>query len=287
MLLRLLPLMFLSLLSLLSTACSNSVARANEGAKPGTGFTIHQLPNERKYGVFLPHDYTPNKWYPTIVFLHGGFENGSDPEKAFNVGIGPVIADHASTFQYIVIFPQARGSWRDGPEETNDAYAALQEVRKNYRVDDSRIILTGLSWGGYGVWALAEEHPTDFCALVPMCATEKPDAVPTIKNIPVWCFHNTLDPFVSAGDSKNMVKLINEAGGQAKLTTYTAFGHDVWVRAYNEPGLWEWMMKQRKAGTVTPAAGSRAAPARMPQGAPAKTASTVTREQLLGTSIPW
>jgi predicted peptidase len=236
------------------------VSRANEGAKAGTGFQIHQLANGRKYGVFVPHSYSPSKWYPTILFLHGGFENGSDPDKAFNVGIGPVIADKAETFEYIVIFPQARSSWRDGPTETNDAYAALQETRKKYRVDDARVTLTGLSWGGYGVWALAQEHPTEFCALVPMCGNEKTDAVPAVKRIPTWCFHNNLDPFVSAGDSKNMVNLINEAGGQAKITTYGAIGHDVWVRAYKEPELWAWIGKQRKAGTVTPAAapGARA-----------------------------
>lgn len=234
-----------------STGCSNAVSKANASAPKGTGFVVSNLPtNQRKYGVFVPYNYDPNKAYPTILFLHGGFENGSNPETAFNVGLGPEIADHAKEFGYIVIFPQARDSWRSGDVELNDAYAALQETRRHYRVDDSRVILTGLSWGGYGVWALAEKHPTDFAALVPMCGNDKLDAVPAIKGIPIWAFHNTMDPFISCGDSRVMVDAVNKAGGQAKLTTYTALGHDVWVRAYRDLDLWKWMGQQHRAAAA-------------------------------------
>lgn len=236
--------------------CANAVAKANAGARPGTGFAIRTLPeNQRKYGVFVPHSYDPTKAYPTILFLHGGFENGSNPEAAFNVGIGPVIAEHASEFGYIVVFPQARSSWRGGDVELNDAYAALQEVRRYYRVDESRIVLTGLSWGGYGVWALAQKHPTEFAALVPMCGNDKLDAVPLVKDIPTWCFHNELDPFISCGDSKCMVAAINKAGGHAQLTTYVALGHDVWVRAYKDEALWKWMAQQHRGESRVARAG--------------------------------
>ena len=272
MILRLFSLACLCITLALFTGCSNAVGRANDGAPSGTGFLVKKLPNERRYGVFVPRNYDPGKPYPVILFLHGGFENGSDPDKAFSVGLGPVVADRAANFEYIAIFPQARGSWRDD-HETDDAYTALQEVRRSYRVDNSRVILTGLSWGGYGVWTLAEQHPSEFAAIVPMCANEKPDAVPAIRGIPTWCFHNALDPFVSCGDSKNMVNLINEAGGKAKITTYGAFGHDVWVRAYKEPELWTWLAQQRKAGAAPsivpgPAASGRVMPNRRPPTVP-------------------
>lgn len=237
-------------------AGSGSVAQLNAASPAGTGFVVKSLgnqPNGRKYGVFVPRSYDGTRAYPVILFLHGAFEGGGDPRKAFSVGLGPVIQEKAATFEYIAIFPQTRGNWGENTRDLADAYRALQEVKQAYRVDSSRIILTGLSIGGYGVWALAEQYPNEFAALVPMCGYDKPSAVPAIKHIPTWIFHNSADPFVSVGDSKVMERLIREAGGNVRLTTYPAFGHDVWVRAYREPALWTWLGQQRRGAGLSSA----------------------------------
>ncbi|MFN4243167.1 MAG: prolyl oligopeptidase family serine peptidase [Tepidisphaerales bacterium] len=233
-----------------------AVAQLNAQSPQGTGFVIRTLGNQpdgRRYGVFIPRSYDGTREYPVILFLHGAFEGGTDPRRAFSVGLGPVIQEKAATFNYIAIFPQTRGNWGEDTRDLADAFRALQEVKQAYRVDRSRVILTGLSIGGYGVWAMAEQHPQVFAALVPMCGYDRPEAVPAIKHIPTWIFHNSFDPFVSVGDSKVMEKLLREAGGNVRLTTYPAFGHDVWVRAYREPALWEWLGQQRRLDRVTAA----------------------------------
>jgi predicted peptidase len=240
------------IVGLVATGCSGSgtIKQANAGARAGTGFVVRELPGEnRKYGVFVPHGYDGTKAYPVILFLHGAFEGGDNPGVAFSVGLGDAIADKAANFDYIAVFPQTRsGNWKESNEDLGDAYKALQDVKKNYRVDNDRVVLSGLSIGGYGVWALAKQYPNEFAALVPMCGYDKLDAVPAVKGIPTWVFHNTMDPFVGVGDSKVMVEAINKAGGNAKLTTYGAVGHDVWKRAYREPELWRWLAQQRRSG---------------------------------------
>jgi predicted peptidase len=74
--------------------------------------------------------------------------------------------------------------------------------------------------------------------------------VPDLKGIPIWCFHNDLDMLVGCGGSREMCKRINEAGGNAKLTTYGGLAgdlnHNVWDRAYKEPDLVPWMLRQRR-----------------------------------------
>jgi predicted peptidase len=47
--------------------------------------------------------------------------------------------------------------------------ALVDEVIRNYRVDKSRVYLTGLSMGGFGTWSLAAAHPEKFAAMVPIC----------------------------------------------------------------------------------------------------------------------
>ena len=89
----------------------------NAGAPAGTGFEYRDLPgSDRKYGVFIPHDYDGTRAYPAVVFLHGLFENGSDPKSSMLVGLGPVVAERKLAAGYIIVFPQARSDWRSKDE---------------------------------------------------------------------------------------------------------------------------------------------------------------------------
>ena len=59
----------------------------------GTGFVRHEFQFEgkpRTLWVFLPRNYSPDRKFPAIVFLHGLFEAG-DGEACLTGGLGPVI----------------------------------------------------------------------------------------------------------------------------------------------------------------------------------------------------
>ncbi|MCS7034586.1 MAG: hypothetical protein NZ561_11440, partial [Phycisphaerae bacterium] len=71
----------LGLLMLAGCGSSNSHIKAtNAAVKPGTGFRTVPLEGYkgRKFGVFLPNNYTPDRKWPTLVFLHGIGETGSN-----------------------------------------------------------------------------------------------------------------------------------------------------------------------------------------------------------------
>jgi dienelactone hydrolase len=193
------------------------------------------------------------------VFLHGIGEGGSDGTHCLTVGLGPAIAKRANDFPFIVIFPQSTGGWKEDSQAAKDAIAALHEAERDYSIDKDRVMLTGLSTGGYGTWAIGAVHREEFAALVPMCAYSAYNYVPDLKVMPIWCFHNGGDPFVGSGGSKEMCERINKEGGHAKYTQYSAFGHDCWNRAYNEGELFVWMQQQKRG-----AATATATPATMP-----------------------
>lgn len=236
---------------LLLSGCSTwSTLEYNQGVAPGRGFVTRTDPvSGRQYMVFVPHNYSPSKQYMTVLFLHGLFEGGNNPEKAVLVGLGPSVAERSRTLECIVVFPQARNNWRN-EEDQRHAVAILQDVRRNYSVDNDRIVLTGLSDGGYGVWAVASLYPDQFAALVPMCGYDKLDAVPRIRHLPTWIFHNTGDPFVSVGDSRAMRDALQKAGGRVSLTEFGTMGHNCWTRAYKMNELWAWMGQQRRPGSL-------------------------------------
>ena len=229
--------------------CSSPAKSINSKAPPGTGMSVQKLKladgSTKKVSVFLPFNYDGKREFPTIVFLQGLGEGGSDGVKNTTVGLGPAIARRPSTFPFIAVFPQSGGPWgTDGAQKM--AIDVLDAAQAKYKIDRSRVYLTGLSTGGFGTWAIGAKKPDRFAALVPCCAYSGEAFAPKLTKMPVWAFHNNLDPFVLSGSTKDTVKKINQLGGNAKMTIYGAIGHDCWGRAYDDPELWKWLAQQHK-----------------------------------------
>ncbi|HEY7116931.1 MAG TPA: prolyl oligopeptidase family serine peptidase [Tepidisphaeraceae bacterium] len=126
------------------------------------------------------------------------------------------------------------------------ALEVLDQLRKEFKLDDKRLYITGLSMGGYGTWDVIARHPTLFAAAVPVCGGADESTAPTIKDIPIWCFHGGADPTVPTARSRNMIKALEAAGGQPKYTEYPGVGHNSWDKAYSEPELPKWLFAQHK-----------------------------------------
>ena len=43
-----------------------------------------------------------------------------------------------------------------------------------------------------------------------------------------------------------MVNALKKGGGNVKFTIYPEAGHDSWTEAYNTPGLYEWLLQQKR-----------------------------------------
>src|SRR4051794_4564064 len=116
------------------------------------------------YLLYLPEGYQQRgkeRW-PLIFFLHGIGERGTNAWKVAVHG-PPKVAEKMSNFPFIVVSPQCpNGEWWS----TDTLMALLDDVVDRYKVDTSRIYLTGLSMGGFGTWSLALEHPERWAAVV-------------------------------------------------------------------------------------------------------------------------
>jgi len=192
------------------------------------------------YLLFLPRDYkSTGKRWPLILFLHGAGERGDDIERVKKHGVAKVVGQQPD-FPFIVVSPQcpAEGWW------SGDVLAALlDEVEKKYRVDKKRIYLTGLSMGGFGTWNLAMEQPHRFAAIVPICGRGNPLLVHRIKHLPIWVFHGAKDKVVPLSNSVDLVRALRKCGAKPKFTIYPDAAHDSWTRTYENPRLYEWMLK--------------------------------------------
>lgn len=240
-------------------------------AKRETGFLNRSAKvggQEYRYQVYLPANYTKDRRWPVIVFLHGSGERGSDGLVQTEVGIGGAIRRHVERFPAIVVLPQCRkGVWWSAPEMEAQVMKALEQTVKEFKGDEKRLYLTGLSMGGYGTWSLAAKYPGKFAALVPVCGgvrvppaiaaslgTRQDESVDpyleTAKKIgqtPVWVFHGDADPAVPVTESRKMVEAIKATGGNVKYNEYPGVGHNSWDKAYAEPDLLPWLLSQTSA----------------------------------------
>lgn len=131
--------------------------------------------------------------------------------------------------------------------EPDQVAALVKKVIAENKIDASRVYLTGLSMGGYGVWATGVEYPALFAAMVPVCGPLYRPAyanVAKLKDMPIWVFHGALDEVVSLENSTKMVKRLREVGNDVNYTIYPFANHDSWTKTYNNPELYSWLLKQ-------------------------------------------
>ena len=199
-----------------------------------------------KYIVFVPKGYTPEKPHPTILFLHGSGEQGDDGKKQATQGLGNAIKLAEDKWNFIVIFPQkppGRGGFAEHEKLILDI---VEKTKKEYKVDDKRFYITGLSMGGYGTWMLTCKYPTMFTAAAPICGGGNPADAAKIKDLPLWNFHGDKDTAVPIKRSQDMIDALKAAGATPKFTIYPGVGHNSWDKAYREENLHEWFLQQVK-----------------------------------------
>jgi predicted peptidase len=193
--------------------------------------------------LFLPADYETDaaRQWPLILFLHGAGERGADPEKVRKHGL-PKVTESNPHFPFVVVSPQCPAGtyWPYLVGELNDL---IERILAQYRVDRSRVYLTGMSMGGYGTFYLAMAHPTTFAALAPICGGGDPSKVGRIRHLPTWVFHGARDNVVPIEESEIMVSALRKAGADVQFTVYPHAGHDSWTATYNNPQLYEWFLR--------------------------------------------
>ncbi len=102
--------------------------------------------------------------------------------------------------------------------------ALLDDLSQNYRVDEDRICVTGLSMGGFGTWELAAFAPNCLAAIAPICGGGEKYWVKQFAHLPVWAFHGAKDTGVPLERSQIMIDELKKKGANPKLTVYPEAG---------------------------------------------------------------
>jgi hypothetical protein len=214
--------------------------------------------------TWLPASYnTSTRDYPLIVFLHGSGETGSTvanlsklyASSAQNLpyriasGWDPVAVNPTTGAldSFIVVSPQAP-SWSYGFSQLK---TMLPAILAKYRVDTTRIYLTGLSAGGNGLYttlgsnyepilnkitavAIANGAGADAAnGYTDIQVENNLSLITTEYNISLWTVASENDQFLNTNVKYHNISNSLNPISRNKLTVVSNVAHSVWVQMYN------------------------------------------------------
>jgi predicted peptidase len=232
----------------LALALGASEASAQAGV---TGFIDKTMTidgSSHRYVVYIPRNYTPERKWPVLLFLHGSGERGSDGVKQSQVGIGTAIRLYPERYPAIVVMPQCAANQRWDGAMADFALKALDQTVAELNGDPDRLYLTGLSMGGSGSWYIGTRHPGKFAAIVSICGRgEVPEIASKLKDLPVWVFVGDQDRKETVDFGREVSAALKSAGStKSRYTEYPGVPHNSWDPAYAEKALAEWLFAQKR-----------------------------------------
>lgn len=215
-----------------------------------------------RYRLLRPPRRRAGERHPVLLFLHGAGERGSDNAAQLRF-LPRWMAEPAmrETFPCLLVAPQCRADhrwvdvdWRDAQSSRQAAatldliaaIAAVDEVLATEAADPDRLMVTGLSMGGFGTWDLSARIPERLAASLPICGGGDEATAGRFASLPLWCFHGVDDDVVPVVRSRTMVAALRAAGGSPAYTELHGVGHDAWTAAYRDPAVLDWLFSQRR-----------------------------------------
>ncbi|HEY4197631.1 MAG TPA: prolyl oligopeptidase family serine peptidase [Mucilaginibacter sp.] len=214
------------------------------------------------YRLLYPLHYNKHNRYPIVLFLHGAGQRGTDNEAQLT-GVPKTLTDSAGREKYpcFILVPQCarQDVWVKFPHfpeslqttalPTPSARATLAELDlliKQLPIDKKRIYITGYSMGGEGTFDFLTRRPDLFAAAIPICSVSDTSKANLIYQIPIWAFHGDQDDVNNVKYSRLMIDALKKYKGTPIYTEYPGIKHNSWTKAYNEPGLFDWLFSQKR-----------------------------------------
>lgn len=218
----------------------------------------------------VPSKYSQTtKKYPLIVFIHGIGELGTSlsrinccglPKHLYNKTFPANFSVGGANYSFIVISPQFK---------VRPTAAQVQSVidfaKRRWRIDDTRVYVTGLSMGGGSTWDWSAVYGQNAAAIVPVCGGTKPTTTMASniasKNLPIWGLYSSADAVVPVQWGRDFFSWIDARNtayaSKTKLTIWTDASHNTtWARAFNPTtkvdgyNLYQWMLLHKR-GTAS------------------------------------
>jgi predicted peptidase len=192
----------------------------------GSAETVQKETQGFVYYLFLPSGYNSSRTWPLIITLHPSTGRG-------NMMVD-FLSEQAEKKGYIVAGPNSANSNYWDFSEGTDIFRMIEEIKKNYSIDSSRIFLTGFSSGAIMTYYLGLTYPEKFRAIAPFGGyLKKLESRGDIslsrrenKHIPVFILHGANDNVVSIKEALYAEERLKEFGYKVRLWQIGGLNHE-------------------------------------------------------------
>ncbi|MBW2271202.1 MAG: phospholipase [Deltaproteobacteria bacterium] len=222
-------------------------ARADEGQgdaglpdRVGILSAGNALESRGGFSLYVPESYDTSEARPLVVALHGAWGHGADFLWSW--------LREARSRRLILLAPTSRGStWSfNGPDVDASALASmLSYVRKNWRVDPERILLTGLSDGATYTLLHGLREGAPYTVLAPISGVLHPanlanGNVERARGRRIYLVHGALDWLFPVQSARDAAEILGSAGAELNYREVADLSH-TYPREENASILdWSW-----------------------------------------------
>lgn len=268
---------------------ANAADATIETAPPSwTSVVTNVNSNCAGYWQGVPSLYSQTtKTYPLIVFIHGIGELGTSitrmnccglPNHLYNKKFPANFNIAGQNSSFLVIAPQ----FKVRPTAA-DLQSVIDYARGRWRVDASRIYVTGLSMGGGTTWDWSAVYGEKAAAIVPVCGGTAPTSSLTqkiaSKNLAIWGLYSSIDAVVPVQWGRDFFTWIDQYNtayaSKTKLTIWNDVDHNyTWGRAFDPKtkvdgySIYEWMLLWKRSSTGSVSSSGTSQPAPIPEPEP-------------------
>ena len=144
-----------------------------------------------------PGTVDPYKGLPLVLYLHGSSQTHTSAVNTDPYQPGNPFSD----FPAVVAWPLGRGpeAWYEGPA-LQDPLDAEHDVLTRLSLDPERVMLAGLSMGGYGTFKLGELYPDRWSMAYVDAAADETGMPENFTALPIRMQNGAADPLIPTGE---------------------------------------------------------------------------------------
>lgn len=215
-----------------------------------------------RYRFELPAGATAENKRPLVVFLHGGGERGNDNRAQLSI---EAFAQSAALFgpdtqrheRVLIVAPQCpKGQWwydfrrlsqKNGAttfgvtESLLKVEALIDHLIATQAVDPKRILLVGISMGGFAAFDLMARRPGFYHSALIAAAGTEITPVTGIAKSRIYLMHGADDSSVPAALARKTAGVLREANSTVIYDEVVGAGHNVWTEGFSRTAVVRWL----------------------------------------------
>jgi phospholipase/carboxylesterase len=199
------------------------------------------------YSLYVPEfcSPVPDRAFPLIVALHGGYSHGRDFIWAW--------IREARSRGFVLLAPTSQAmTWSIANVEHDGKLLDrhLKDIFSRIRIDRSRILFAGMSDGGTFALELAFSGTIPCDTVAPVACALPPVNLQNAKRKRIFWVHGAQDWIFPAGRAVQACRLLQQAGVDVKLKMIEDLSH-TYPREANDAIL-KWFSIEKREGTSPP-----------------------------------